>query len=563
MAEELTFELFCDSDAPAVADLLNRNHFYLSEHKKITAEDYRYVQKHRGVAFSVLAKKRGTVVGMAAAYYNSGQKVTKPHQIFMGTMLLDIKYRLSYAVLVGLYDRLIKELSAHGYAEILAEVSYENTQSLYVVLKYGFVLLYDKADRFGYLMLHNYFLALMNFLGTGEEGISTSEFFANLPIVNKRDARTAKTLLHDRYIEEEYRFDGKQLLLLIDTRNLKVDGVDFSKHFKLYPDFERPGCYLLRNQQNSDELRLSMEISEACEGVEKTSSISVSLAPGENRLLEFSPQTERAAITLGEDRYFLFPNKTQEQTTDTFLEKKYPGFSMRVSRLTGLISIVSTEDTDELIRMPWPCAAPPYIEGAVASRHKVLTIEGDDERDGAPDAPRTQDARDGAPDAPSAQDAHADGRVIITENTEHFCLVRVCSFENDHLSIETTLRRKSRELDFKPLSHLWVEKTPESCVLRSRDDQIVLDSNAVANSFKSCFEDYAFWDPSDTPGLLTRGITLDFSTYALTISLDDDCVPINHFPNFEFFLRLDDDQVLEEQSIEQIEIHYQRKDSPC
>jgi hypothetical protein len=533
MSDAITFELFQNSDADAVAHLLNRNHFYIGEHKQVTGEDYLYVQNSRGMPFSIVAKKNNKIICMIAAYETSGQKVAQPHQIFMGTMLLDIKYRLSYSVLVGLYDRLIRETLARGYKEILTEVSPKNSSSLFILLKYGFVLLSDATDIYGYWTLHNYFPAIAEFLDAQDALPRIDAFFKNLPIVNKKEIQRSKTLIEGRYIECAFQSEGERLVLLIDTIDIKVAGIDYANHFKLYPQFPSKNTYLLLSQENSNRLDLSITMTDSEDDHRACEKLNFALAAGEQKVVAVSDSTTRMKVSYDRETYSLLPQYHLDRPIVDSATTEYPFGRCRAifDHSTGFLVIDAVPGGDTLVRFLWPCASTPYKEGALVPRQKALEV--------------------------SLQK----NLIVAREITDTFTLTREFLIEDGLISIDTRLKRNSSDFVACPFSYIWAAR-PEKYILRSCDSQAEWNEPQIMTGADN-FEDYVFWSIDDNDALMSsvETIFLDFAEFSFDIAVDKRSRSVVHFLNFGFFLPFNTEDSSEEQNIEHAEIYFNEGDS--
>lgn len=520
MAEKIVFELFSDGDADKAAELLSRNRFYIGQHGKITAEDYLFVQKHRGMEFSVVAKRQNKIIGMVAAYRLTTQKVAKPYQIFMGTLLIDIKYRLLPSVMIGLYDRLIDEIIERGYMEIISYVT-PNTPALYVALKYGFVLLSVEKDMYGYLSLHNYFPTLARFLSMDKEEMSTDNFFANLPVFNKKEALIPKPLIHGRYIECEFKLKNETAFVLIDTINLKVDGVHYVNYLKFYPDFQYDNKYILENTNEQLLLDVSLCIISKDETEAEAVREEIRLAPNEIKEIVFEENVLNVELGFRGKSYNFFPNQFIKIQKSEIIELRYGTILISVDNLSGFISIFQLSDKkDEYLRIMWPCVSPPYIEGSIVPLEKNLSVTTED------------------------------NTFSIIEETDNYILKRICVIQDNKIEIKTIVQCKPNVSEIKPLSQLWLPKKARKCVVKS-------SKNSSVQSEDLRFYNYAFWEPHtrDEHDDKITNITLDFDKISIDVVVDDRSKPIIHIPNTAFFLPFDMEKKAEEQLIEQLEIY--------
>jgi hypothetical protein len=369
----------------------------------------------------------------------------------------------------------------------------------------------------------------MKFLGLDKTQTNTSTFFSNLPIINRKESYKAKPILYDRYIECEYRSKNEKVLLLIDTVNLKVDGIDFLNHFKFYPNFGKDG-YILKNQ---DELSpLNMPIEKIGKNEYPTNSKNeILLAPGEDNLIECSIFTNELKIQFENDSYSFFPSQISQMQAYEVVDFQHENYLLRVECYSGFIILLKKSNLNPLIKMMWPCVLPPYIEGSIIPRLKNLTIVNDD------------------------------GHISISEVNDKFILTRKCHIEDDKIAINTFLKCNIDHSDIQPVSQIWIESGVKRCILQSYEDQLVLESYMLSPE-RSHFEDYPFWNPEteQTLNFPAKNISLNYGLQTLDIIIDEKCKPIIHVPLLTFFLDFDSEKIEEEQMIEELEIYYNMED---
>ena len=393
--------------------------------------------------FSALAKNHDKVIGMVAAYPTSGQKVAKKHQIFMGTMIIDLRYRLSYSVLLGLYDGILKEIVNNGFLEILAEVKPFNKQSLHLLLKYGFVLLDDTTNAYGYLTLNNYFPAILHFMGVDNIESCGKDLFSKLPVVSMKNSHEKKRIIADRFIECEYLQNKKKVVLLIDTVNLKVDGVDFIDILKIYPDYMNNTGYLIENKCK-ESIELNVEIITGLDSMENTQKETILVEPQTKHKQELPKNVAEYRVSFLNEACNFSPNKLSLKDTELYSTVTFNGFPLNIEHSSGFVSLLQSNN-NILIRLMWPCMYPPYLEGALVPRKKDLVV-----------------------------DMKSDEFSII-EDCLDYKLSRSFRTEDGKLSVITILQCKNRQISIAPLSHIWVESRLESCILESHNDQFSIE----------------------------------------------------------------------------------------
>ena len=532
MSKEITFELFQESDAQQVADLMNRNRFQAAKSKHLTAQDYLFIRQSRGEHFLVIAKKNGKAIGILGTYPTSIQHVARKHQVFVGNFLVDMQYRLSYSVIMGLYDVLITELTKGNYKEILATILPENEGSYYLMIKCGFVLLSNKVDDFGRMTLRNYSPALSLYAGKDSTQVSSNTFFSMLPIVDKKIARKKqeKLRLHDQYIECDYMLDGKEATLLYDIVNLKVNGGVIPKVIKVYPDFQTQGIYKIENLSRSKPLRITVEMVMEPESKQENVLHEITLEPKESKRITCSKEVSELNLLHGEKWYRLHPNLLMEEDIlkkPLSFESERLKFTLEPS--TGFVNFLEGED--KLATLVWPCATFPYLEGVNTPRIKDLKIE------------------------------ELDKGVIITEETDEYKLSRRCDWLERKMEVTTFLQCKMEGVNVRPLSQIYAGKGVMGYGLGSKDKELTFDSSKIQHKGFG-YGDFTYLDtePEYLRNFPIESISLNYPTSTLEFTLDKRSKSIVHAPIFTSNLFFDKEKLLEEQVIEKMEVYYRTED---
>ena len=535
MFGEITFELFEESDAAQVAELLNRNRFHTARNKHMTAEEYLFTQHSRGVCFSVVAKKKGKVIGLAGAYPTSDQAVAKKHQVFVGTFLVDMQYRLSYSIIMGLYDGLMKGLTQSDYKEILSGVRPQNEASYHLMLKCGFVLLDATPNDFGRIGLHNFSPAFSKYAGAASMEMNSNMFFSGLPVVDKKEARKlqAKPLLNDRYIEIDYKLNGQDVTLLFDIVNYKIDGALVPEYLKFYPSFDTKGRYVLENLDASETINTKIQLVMEAGSEEENITHEISLLPGQTQIIDCAQAVCEMKIFYMDAWYCFYPNLFEEVT----LPKAPISFgSGKLSAVlmpsTGFISIMEGEK--KLATLLWPCATMPYIEGIFVPRMKDLNVE------------------------------QKDDSIVITEETDAYVLVRTCVLSSDKMDITTTLQCKTKDLNLRPISQIYAEKGVQGYALTSGENIREYGANAIRHEGYE-YSDYTYWetDPEEFADFPIECISLHYPSSVVDILIDEKCKPVIHAPVFTSTLDVNMDNILDTQTIEKMQIQYKREETSC
>ena len=534
MANEIVYRLFTDRDASAAAAFFNRARYYIAEHKHITADDFLYVQQRRGTIMAVVACRGDDIVGFGGAYRVGDQMVMLEHQIYVGTFIVDSAYRLSGTAILGLYDVLMQELAKLNCKELVVSVFTQNIQSAYLVQKYGFVQLQEGENAWGGRVLHNYMPALMAFPETADGNISTASIYNRMPVVDKKAVRkgSAKQILHDRFIECEYISAGRKVFLLFDIVNHKVDGVLISGHYKLYPDFAATDNvrYVVEHlgKPNTDALALPYQLVD--KELLPISDGTITLQSGETAAIDCPPNVERLRIFVDDAWYLLYPNKyTPYVPHKGFLHSTRGNYAVELDKSSGFIKISGT-DGATLATAMWPCLTAAYIEGADIPRIKDLTI--------------------GKPSG------DLDG-FVVKEDTDEFCLTRICTIEDGKLTLRTMIQlKKPLPLDYpiEPTSQLLIEYKLTGGTYNFADTSFPINIKAF-NKKDSGYVDVSYWDVGQEQyaGHVLESIDFAYQKHALAI-VTDKSVKYVLLPRFVTSYPAIDSTSTQEQQLEYIEI---------
>ena len=543
MSDGIAFELYQDSDAEQVAELLNRNKFHTARHKKVTPEDYRFTLRSRGYHFIVLAKKNGKVIAMAGVYPSSDQHVAKKHQVFLGSFLIDNLYRLSYSIVMGLFDMLMRNLMETDYKEILSSVRPENQGSYNLMLKCGFVLLSSEPQDFGRYALHCFSPAFLLYAGADAVEVSSKNFFEALPVVDRREARKflAKPRLHGKYIECDYKLDSADVTLLFDIENAKIDGAIVPKHVKVYPDFDSPGQYIIENLRKSDPFHTSIRLI-----MEPTSGLTdihydITLEPGEKEIITCDKEVKEFTCMHAEQWYRFHPNlilETKEPKEPIRLESGTCGtLTPILDPSTGFLTI--WENEEKLVTLPWPCAVYPYLEGLFTPRIKDLLVE------------------------------PLENGIMVTEETDTCRLIRKYIFSEDtstpskgmKMTVATSMHFKSEHLNVRPIAQVYANKGVQGYTLTTGAKEMAFDASKIKHQGYE-YSDYTYWDTeselfADSP---LEKFSLLYKSAVVDVVIDKTCKPIVHAPVFTSTLAFDKEKLLEEQVIEELEVYYRMEE---
>ena len=526
------FDYFQENDAAQVAELLNKNRYHTARHAYMTAENFMFTQRGRGTIFLIVAKKNGKLIGMAGAYPSSDNSVARKKQAYIGTFLVDMKYRLSYSMIAGLYSAVMNGLVERGYIEILSAVRPENSEMYYLLLKCGFVLLDERPNEFGRLYVHNLSPVFANYAGAENTEVNSNTLYSSMPVVDKKEARkfVSKARINDRYIECDYKLNNKDVTILFDIINFKIDGAIAPNDLKVYPDFNVQGRYVAENLSKTNEIDFPVQlIMKPGSGI-AGKNYSLTLQPGQLQYVECSKDVNEFRFLYQGTWYRLYPNLFEEVVVPkepVWLDNGKLSIMLQPS--SGFISVMNGET--KLATLLWPCAAMPYIEGVFAPRMKELDIE------------------------------QTENCLIVTEETNTYKLTRKCLLSENKMEVTTALKSKTNDLDARPISQIYAEKGVQGYTVKSGKNERVFEAAKIQHQSYE-FTDYTYWDtePERFAGFPPESISLKYPMSTVDFVIDKNSKPIDHAPIFTFTLDFDKEKLLDEQVIEKMEVYYRTEE---
>ena len=385
---EATYRLYTDEDAGQLAEMFYRNRFYLGKTGKLLdAEEYRAIQKRRGLLFAIVAELEGEIIAHVGVYPAGCQRVGTPREVFMDSLLIDKKYRTRIYSLYVMYSRILYHLYEFypNVRVMISEVNFVNKESMYLQRGFGGVLLGDKADMYGQLELFNFAPSLL-FMGAPmvRKGQLT-EVRSALPPTKKSNYTAVEPVLEGRYVEKKYNsIFGEDLTIMMDlvTENIAAVNVDRMKLFAKV----LPGGDTLELKNSSDgDMQIHIDfLPRECRMVEpefqtilETDAVGRDLAvpAGETVRTEIPGGIRSAEInTAGENFAFALPvirDEAREPRAASFGD----GGTFALDVNTGMLQAKSGK---ELFKEQWPCLSVPYITGWIKpDMTKVMEISGE------------------------------------------------------------------------------------------------------------------------------------------------------------------------------------------
>ena len=385
---EATYRLYTDEDAGQMADMFCRNRFYVGKTgKRPDAEEYRTIQKRRGLLFAIVAELEGEIIAHVGVYPAGCQRVATPREVFMDSLLIDKKYQTRIYSLYVMYSRVLYHLYEFypNVRVMISEVNFVNRQSMYLQRGFGGVLLGNKEDMYGQLELYNFAPSLL-FMGAPmvRKGQLT-EIRSALPPTKKSEYTAVEPVLEGRYVDKKYNsIFGEDLTITMDliTENIAAVSVDRMKlRAKVLPGGE---TLELKNGSDGD-MRIHIDfLTKECRMVEpefKTiletdaKGLDLAVPAGETVRAEIPAGIRSAEInTAGENFAFALPvvhDEARESRDIAFGD----GGTFCLDANTGILQMKSGRN---LFKEQWPCLSAPYITGWIKpDMTKVMNVSGD------------------------------------------------------------------------------------------------------------------------------------------------------------------------------------------
>lgn len=439
---EASYRLYVESDADQLADLFYRNRFYLGKTgKRLDAEEYRAIQKRRGLLFAIVAELEGEIIAHVGVYPAGCQRVAGTREVFMDSFLIDKKYRTRIHSLFMMYSRTLYHLYEF-YPDVrvmISEVNFVNKESMYLQRQFGGVLLGDQADMYGQLELYNFGPAML-YLGAPmvRKGVLT-EVRSALPPTKKSEYTALEPVTEGRFVEKKYNLFGEDLTLTLDLISENVAGVAVAGtglRAKVLP-----GGEILELENGSEsELRVHIDwLTRECRMVEKefatiletdATGTDIPVPAGETVRTEI-PEGIRSA-EIGTDRSefaFALPVPLEEKRESRVIRFGENGL-FALDADTGMLQIAEGKD---LFAEQWPCLSVPYLTGWIR-----------------PDLSKVMEVSEETPDG-----------CTVTQIREDYDVRRTYEADGDCVKIRTTVILKDPEgkTKIEPQFHFTLNET--------------------------------------------------------------------------------------------------------
>ena len=386
---EASYRLYTDDDAAQLADLFYRNRFYLGKTGKLLdAEEYRAIQKRRGLLFAIVAELDGQIIAHVGVYPAGCQRVAGPKEVFMDSFLIDKKYRTRIYSLYTMYSRTLYHLYEFypNVRVMISEVNFVNKESMYLQRQFGGILLGDQADIYGQLELYNFSPALLYIGGPMVRKGQLTEVRTALPPTKKSDYTMIEPVLEGRYVEKKMNMFGEDLTLSLDLLSENVAGVAVDST-KLRAKVQPGGKTLVLENGSDRDMQIHIDfLPKECRMVEpdfqtilQTDAVGRDLAVAAGGTARMDIPAGSRSAEIGTDRSeftFALPVVPEETLEDRKIAFENSAFSLDVNA-----GALHTGCAKDLFQEQWPCLSVPYLTGWIKpDLSKVMEVSGETPR---------------------------------------------------------------------------------------------------------------------------------------------------------------------------------------
>lgn len=437
---EASYRLYTDDDAAQLAELFYRNRFYLGKTGKLpSAQEYRDIQRKRGLLFAIVAELDGQIIAHVGVYPAGCQRVAGPKEVFMDSFLIDKKYRTRIHSLFAMYARTLYHLYEF-YPDVrvmISEVNFTNRESMYLQRQFGGILLGDKENMYGQLELINFSPALLYLGGPMVRKGRLTEVQTALPPTKKSEYTNVEPVSEGRFVEKKITMFGEDLTLSLDLISESIAGAAV-KSTGLRAQV-RPGGETLVLENGSDQdMRIHIDfLTKECRMVEPefqtilqtdAMGLDLSAAAGETVRTEIPAGIRSAEISTDRSDFtFALPVVREAKKESRIISFGDSGaFSLDAD--TGMLDAGSGKP---LFREQWPCLSVPYLTGWIRpDRSKVLKVS------------------DETPQS-----------CTVTCVRDDYDVRREYRAEGDCMTIHTTVLLKNEAAKIEPQFHLTLDDT--------------------------------------------------------------------------------------------------------
>ncbi|MDR2024147.1 MAG: hypothetical protein LBQ71_13100 [Hungatella sp.] len=430
MEQKTRYVFYQNEDIPELVAMLKKNNFYLARLcPSITPEKFEEVQVKRGLLFAGIARNDGDIIAYMAVYKNGCLKIAKQNQVYISSMLIDCKFHKSLYTLMDLYSLVMSEILKRGYTDIVAEVNENNLSSLFLLRKFGFILMNNKPDLYENLVLHNYAYGISKFIAENESGeLNISRALSCFPVVNKRLAKSEDPVCYDKYIEQNYKCREREMCILINIHTGYACGIEMHHILKVYPVNSRKKMYLIENRLN---IRQSVKIFQYCRK-KMIYFQEITLNTEDQVEWKIMDKTDKFIITGVELKFSICFYPKEDMEKDQKEDRINFDETRRLDCRTGIFQLY--HGTGMFFKEMWPCVTYPYLVGHLVPKHYELN-----------------------------HGIFKNGKCETEEITEQFILNRIYCVEKNKVSISTRMILKNKEIKIDPLFHIMLDDLQYRC----------------------------------------------------------------------------------------------------
>ncbi len=449
----MQYTIMTEEDLDEFIAFLKKNQYYLLKlDSEMTKEEFIDVQKKRGFLFSVVTKQEGKIVAHIAAYQGGGQKICKPHQVFLSTMIIDKEYRNAMYSIPVMYFYMMQRLQELGYTDILCECGEENMTSLRMIRQFGGIMLDSKIEMYHNYLLHNYLLGI-SYL-SGPELIKTmKEDISFLPVIKRQFAVQEYPVEQGRYVWQDFYFKEDEVSVCINIHSGYVCGLKIEKMFSIIPvDSNYEITYYPCGKKEVELItwKENNQVSKQLLNTDKEEQIKISIDGSFDKIQWINHNNEM--------NFFLYPNKDIEACEASWEEWKK---DLWFEKSSGKLRFSQGEEM-RLCEM-LPGFTYPYNIGYLQPEEKRLKVE------------------------------QKDDSYIVTNQTDSYIMKRTYQIEESRVKISTHIMLLE-DILLDPIYNVFMEDLSYQCEIHLQNGESVEKEFNFARDNATGNEEVIFMD---------------------------------------------------------------------
>lgn len=300
--------------------------------------------------FSVVAEKEHDLIGFLAVYKTGCQRIAMENEVFISSFLIDKKYRNAYYTLYDMFLFAVEEIIKRGYTIISSEVTYDNTLSLHILKKVGFVLLDNVPDIYNNFVLHNYVYGMTRLLEI-DSNKDKSTLLKLLPYVKRKELLKTNDTISKKLVWQTYILPCGLSNVLFEINSGNPVGIEITNKFKCIPNMKSSCCYMLYNLSNETQnIHISSE----------EYRITITLEAHTRKQIEIPTQYKRLKILLKNLNYKFNLDVMKSYNNIDSIKKLNNSF--KIDYKTGVLSIINK---NLKLREIWPSLTSPYLTAGI------------------------------------------------------------------------------------------------------------------------------------------------------------------------------------------------------